>query len=192
VELVARAKTDGLPITCEVTPHHLLLCEEDIDETYNTNFKMNPPLRTREDMLALRKHLVSGVIDCIATDHAPHALFEKALEFELAPFGTTGLETALPLMITEMVNTGTLSWDILVERMAHAPRRILGLKPVRLEKGSIADLTIIDPETLYEVTADSFESKSQNSAFIGRKLKGCASDVYVAGYATLEDGKVVN
>jgi dihydroorotase len=191
-ELVAQAKAAGLPVTCEVTPHHLFLSEEDINESYNTSFKMNPPLRTREDTLALQQHLISGVIDCVATDHAPHALFEKALEFELAPFGTTGLETALPLMITEMVDTGALSWDLLVERMAHAPRRILGLEAVRLEVGSTADLTVIDPTATYEVTADSFESKAQNSAFIGRTLKGRASDVYVAGYATLEEGEVVN
>ncbi len=191
VELVAQAKANGLPVTCEVTPHHLFLSEEDIDETYNTSFKMNPPLRTRDDMLALQQYLVSGMIDCVATDHAPHAPHEKAMEFELAPFGTTGLETALPLLITEMVSTGKLTWELLVERMAHAPRYILGLPHVKLEVGCTADLTVIDKQAIYDVSAESFESKSQNSAFIGRRLKGCASDVYVAGYASLEDREVV-
>lgn len=191
VELVAQAKKQGIAVTCEVTPHHLFLCDEDIDEKYNTNLKMNPPLRRREDMLALREYLVSGVIDCVATDHAPHAQHEKSLEFELAPFGTTGLETALPLMLTELLSSKILTWECMVERMAHAPRRILGLEEASLKTGGIADITVIDPQAIYEVSADSFESKSQNSAFIGRKLRGRASDVYVAGYATLENGECV-
>lgn len=191
VKLVAEAKLRGLPVSCEVTPHHLFLCEEDIDEKYDTNLKMNPPLRTREDMFALQEALISGAIDCIATDHAPHAEHEKAFEFEAAPFGTTGLETALSLVFTELVASGRLELATLVERMAHAPRRILGFAPVRLEAGSIADLTVIDPETTYEVRADDFESKSKNSAFIGRSLKGRASHVFVGGHASLADGKVV-
>ncbi|MCL2757220.1 MAG: dihydroorotase, partial [Coriobacteriia bacterium] len=100
VELVRAAKEKGLPVTCEVTPHHLFLCEDDLDETYNTNLKMNPPLRTAADRAALQAALIEGMIDCVATDHAPHARHEKALEFELAPFGTTGLETALALVLT--------------------------------------------------------------------------------------------
>ena len=191
VELVKEAKRKGLPVTCEVTPHHLFLCEDDIDESYDTNLKMNPPLRLREDMLALREALCVGDIDCVATDHAPHAAHEKALEFELAPFGTTGLETALSLILTELVATDRLSIATLVKRLAHAPRRILGLEPVTIEPGSVADFTVIDPEAVFEVRADGFESKSSNSAFIGRTLKGRASHVYVAGYASLEDGKVV-
>jgi dihydroorotase len=191
VALVREAKAKGLPVTCEVTPHHLFLSEDDLNEDYDTNLKMNPPLRTREDMLALQQAIITGDIDCIATDHAPHAPHEKAFEFEAAPFGTTGLETALPLVLTELVATGKLGWDTLVERMAHAPRRIVGLNPVRLEAGGVADLTAIDPTQGFTVTAEDFESKSRNSAFIGRELKGCATAVYVGGYATLEDGKVV-
>jgi dihydroorotase len=192
VELVAAAKAQGLSVTCEVTPHHLFLCEDDLDEKYNTSLKMNPPLRTRSDMMALREALVRGDIDCVATDHAPHALFEKAMEFELVPFGTTGLETALPLMLNWMAEDGcALGWGDLVERMAHAPRRILGLEPVQLCVGSVADLTVIDPQATYSVETDGFESKSVNSAFIGRTLKGCVNDVYVGGYATLQDGKIV-
>ncbi|MDR0888848.1 MAG: dihydroorotase [Coriobacteriales bacterium] len=187
VELVREAKDDGLPVTCEVTPHHLFLCEDDIDKTYNTNLKMNPPLRTREDMLALRSALIDGVIDCVATDHAPHAAHEKAMEFELAPFGTTGLETALGLVMTRL----DMPLATLVERMSHAPRRILGLKDVTLAKGSPASVTIIDPNMEWTVSADSFASKATNSAFIGWKLKGRATDVFVCGRQSLKDGKVV-
>jgi dihydroorotase len=192
IELVAKAKKRGLLVTCEVTPHHLFLCEDDLDETYNTSLKMNPPLRTREDMLALQEALISGDIDCVATDHAPHAAHEKAFEFEAAPFGTTGLETALSLVLTQLVASNKLDLGTLVERMAHAPRRIIGLPAITLEAGSIADITVIDPDALYEVREDGFESKSKNSAFIGHTLKGRASYVFVGGYATLEDGKVVN
>jgi dihydroorotase len=189
--LVRAAKHRGLPVTCEVTPHHLFLSEDDLDESYDTNLKMNPPLRTRADAEALKEALISGEIDCVACDHAPHASHEKALEFELAPFGTTGLETALALILSELVATGRLSWGDLVWRMAHAPRRILGLEPVTLEAGSVADLTVIDPEESWTVSADDFVSKAKNSAFIGRRLKGRATDVYVGGYASLENGRVV-
>ncbi|MDR1714193.1 MAG: dihydroorotase [Coriobacteriales bacterium] len=191
VELVKAAKSRGLPVSCEVTPHHLFLSEDDLDCTYNTNLKMNPPLRTAADAQALRAALVAGDIDCIATDHAPHAAHEKALEFELAPFGTTGLETALGLVLTELVATGQMDLSTLVERMSHAPRRILNLPPVQLAAGSSADLTVIDLELPWQVEADGFVSKSANSAFIGRQLKGRATDVYVAGYASLKKGELV-
>jgi dihydroorotase len=191
VALVREARAKGLPVSCEVAPHHLFLSEDDLDESYNTSLKMNPPLRTREDAEALQEALITGDIDCVATDHAPHALHEKALEFEVAPFGTTGLETALSLMITEMVVTGRFSWSALVERMAHTPRRILGLDPVTLKVGATADFTVIDPAVSWEVGADGFASKSSNSAFIGRTLTGRATDVYVGGHATLENGVVV-
>ncbi|MDR2108360.1 MAG: dihydroorotase [Coriobacteriales bacterium] len=225
VELVRAAKAAGLPVTCEVTPHHLFLCEDDITEEYDTNLKVNPPLRTRADMLALRRALIAGDIDCVATDHAPHAPHEKALEFELAPFGMTGLETALSLMLTELVEdveadgaagaaagvatdaeaaagaaavgvVGTeaaattadaagesgASLALLVERMAHAPRRILGLEPVSLKPGSSADLTVIDPTLEWTVGEEGFVSRSRNSGFLGRRLRGRAIAVYIAGY----------
>ncbi|MDR2493519.1 MAG: dihydroorotase [Coriobacteriales bacterium] len=191
VALVRAAKDAGLPVTCEVTPHHLFLCEDDIDDTYPTSLKMSPPLRTREDRDALQKALLDGAIDCVATDHAPHAPHEKALEFELAPNGTTGLETALGLVYTALVATGRAELALLVERMAHAPRRILGLDPVSLAVGSVADLTVIDPALHWTVEASDFESKARNSAFVGRQLVGRARHVLVDGYATLENGKAV-
>jgi dihydroorotase len=191
VELVRAAKAKGLPVTCEVTPHHLFLNEDNIDVTYNTSLKMNPPLRTAADNLALQQALTGGVIDCVASDHAPHAKHEKALEFELAPFGTTGLETALSLVLSNMVYADKLSYEQLVERMAHSPRAILGLEPVQLQAGSVADITIIDPEANWEVGADGWQSKATNNAFIGQQLKGRATDVYVAGYPSLQDGEVL-
>ncbi|HEX9093188.1 MAG TPA: dihydroorotase [Coriobacteriia bacterium] len=191
VGLVRAAKARGVAVTCEVTPHHLFLTEDDVDETYDTDFKMNPPLRTREDTAALLAGLLDGTVDCIATDHAPHAPHEKALEFELAPFGTTGLETALPLVITNLVAKKRATWDQVAEWMCHNPRRALGLPDVRLAEGSVADITIVDPEARVHVTDDWFVSRSRNSAFSGAKLLGRASEVLVGGQFALRNGKVV-
>jgi dihydroorotase len=192
VELVRQAKAKGLPVSCEVTPHHLFLSEDDIDVTYNTNLKMNPPLRTATDVQVLRAALLDGTIDAVASDHAPHAAHEKAREFELAPYGTTGLETALSLMLTHLVQPCIMGWDRLVEVLSLAPRRILGITPVNLQPGSVADLTVIDPDVIWTVAADDFASKSANSAFIGQTLIGRATDVYVGGYASLENGVIVD
>ena len=191
VELVTAGKEKGVDVTCEVTPHHLFLCEDDIDDTYDTNLKMNPPLRTAADRDALQEALIDGRIDCVVTDHAPHAAHEKAVEFELAPFGTTGLETSLPLMLTHLVGPGRMGWDRLVEAMAIAPRDILGLEPVRICEGSEADITVIDPDATFMVTEDFFESKSTNSAFLGQELTGRAWEVYVSGKQVLKDGEVI-
>jgi len=191
VELVRAAKARGVAVTCEVTPHHLFLDEDAIGADYNTNLKMNPPLRTAEDREALVAALVDGTIDAIATDHAPHAAHEKALEFEIAPFGTTGLETALSLVITHLLTRDDFGWGDLVRLMAHGPRAALGIEPVTLEAGAIADITIVDPEARVEVTASQFESKSANSAFIGATLLGKASEVLVGGTIVVRNGKVV-
>ena len=190
LNLVRAAKAEGLPVTCEVTPHHLFLNEDDIDSTYNTNLKMNPPLRLKSDMLALRKGIVDGSIDCLVTDHAPHAQHEKDCEWEIAFFGTIGLETSLPLMLTNMVRTGEISWSRLVEVMAVNPRRVLRLADVKIEKGSKADLTLLDPEKELTVTEAYFERKSKNTAFLGETLMGVASDVFVDGKRTLANGVV--
>ncbi|OFK24629.1 dihydroorotase [Olsenella sp. HMSC062G07] len=190
LELVRQAKKEGLPVTCEVTPHHLFLNEDDITDAYDTNLKMNPPLRSAHDMECLVEGLIDGSIDCLVTDHAPHAQHEKDCEWEIAFFGTIGLETALPLMLTKLVRTGRLSWARLVEVMAVNPRRVLRLAPVRVEAGSAADLTLIDPEQEVDVTVDYFESKSKNSAFLGQSLVGAATDVFVGGRRTLTGGVV--
>ena len=190
VELVRAAKSRGLAVTCEATPHHLFLTEDALVD-YDTNLKMNPPLRTREDANALREGLLDGTVDAIATDHAPHAVHEKELEFELAPFGTTGLETALSLVATHLVARDVLGWEIVANLMCHGPRRCLGLPEVRIEPGAIADLTVVDPEARVEVRADKFASKSRNSAFLGQKLLGKATEVLVGGQFALKNGKVV-
>lgn len=191
VELLRAAKEKGLPVTGEVTPHHLFLTEDDV-LSYDTNLKMNPPLRTAKDVAALRGALKDGVVDCIATDHAPHAHHEKELEFELAPFGTTGLETALPLVITHLVDPGEFTWSDVARVMSVAPRACLNLPAVKLEQGSVADITVIDPEAKVEVTKEWFVSKSANSAFLGKKLLGKASDVLVGGEHVLRNGKVID
>ncbi|HIZ46755.1 MAG TPA: dihydroorotase [Candidatus Olsenella pullistercoris] len=190
LELVRAAKAEGLPVTCEVTPHHLFLCEDDISDAYDTNLKMNPPLRRASDAAALVEGILDGSIDCVVTDHAPHAPHEKDCEWEIAFFGIVGLETSLPLMLTNLVLPGKMSWSRLVEVMAVNPRRCLRLPEVRLEAGSMADLTLIDPAAEVTVSEDWLESRSKNSAWLGKTLTGLASDVFVSGRQTLTDGVV--
>ena len=191
LDLVRAAKAEGLPVTCEVTPHHLFLTEDAIGDEYNTFLKVNPPLRTAEDAAALIEGVKDGTVDAIATDHAPHSDFEKDREFELAPFGMIGLETSLSLVITNLVAPGIISWERAVELMSANPRAILRVERVALEPGSVADLTVIDPEAAWTVDAADFLSKAANSGFIGAELTGRATDVYVGGYATMENGVVV-
>ncbi len=189
-ELVRAAKAEGLPVTAEVCPHHLFLDEELLDETYNTNLKMNPPLRTPADTAALREGICDGTLDCVVTDHAPHALHEKECEFEIAPFGVVGLETSLPLMLTNLVSTGKMSWQRLVEVMCVNPRKVARLEAVKVEAGSPADLTLIDPTIELEVTPELFCGKQHNSAFMGAKLTGRATDTVVAGKHVLKNCKL--
>ena len=191
LDMVRAAKEKGLPVTCEVTPHHLFLSEDDIDSTYNTSLKVNPPLRTQEDREALIDGVKDGSIDAIVTDHAPHAEWEKAHEFEYAPFGMTGLETSLALVLTNLVKPGVIDYSEMVELMAIAPREILGLEPVKIAEGSVADITVFDPTVTWTVNDDEFVSKSKNSGFIGFELEGRATDVFVGGVATLENGEIV-
>lgn len=191
LDMVRAAKEKGLPVTCEVTPHHLFLSEDDIDSTYNTSLKVNPPLRTQEDCEALIEGIKDGSIDAIVTDHAPHAEWEKAHEFEYAPFGMTGLETSLALVLTNLVKPGVIDYSEMVELMAIAPREILGLEPVKIAQGSVADITVFDPTVAWTVNDDEFVSKSKNSGFIGFELEGRATDVFVGGVATLENGEIV-
>lgn len=190
LDLVRAAKADGLPVTCEVTPHHLFLCEDDITDAYDTNLKMNPPLRTADDAAALREGLLDGSIDCVVTDHAPHAPHEKDCEWEISFFGIVGLETSLPLMLQNLVATGKMSWSRLVEVMAVNPRRLLRLDPVCVKAGSAADLTLIDPAKSVTVTPEWMQSRSKNSAWLGQTLTGVATDVWAGGRRVLTDGVV--
>ncbi len=172
-ELVRRAKREGLSVTAEVTPHHLALTDESV-EGYDTFFKMNPPLRTEEDRKALRQALREGVIDCVATDHAPHTDEEKMREFDEAPFGVTGLETALPSVLTELYHGEKWTLSEIVRVMSARPAEILKLGPHfgRLEKGEEANLTVVDVSKEWTVKTGEFQSKSKNSCFVGKKLKG--------------------
>ena len=192
LDLVRQAKDKGLPVTCEVTPHHLFLTEDDITLAYDTSMKVNPPLRTQADAEALMEGVIDGPVDCIVTDHAPHADWEKAREFELAPFGMIGLETSLGLMLTKMVAPGIIGYDDLVDLMAVAPRDILGLEPVKIASGSVADLTVFDPNLTWTVDAADFESKASNSAFLGWELTGRATHVLVGGRLVMSDGVVLD
>ena len=192
LDLVRRGKQDGVKVTCEVAPHHMFLTEESIGDDYNTNMKVNPPLRTAEDAAAIVAGVVDGTVDCIVTDHAPHAAYEKAREFENAPFGMTGIETSVGCIVGNLVNTGKITWERMVELMSVNPRRILGIDRVALESGSRADLTVIDPGLTWTVTEDEFESKASNNGFLGWELTGRATDVYVGGYATMEDGVITD
>ena len=190
--MVRSAKEEGLPVTCEVTPHHLFLTEDDIHDDYDTSLKVNPPLRTAEDTRALIEGVADGTVDAIVTDHAPHAPYEKDREFELAPFGMTGLETSVGLVVSELVGKGIIDWNRMVELMAVTPREILRQERVALEPGCVADITVIDPEMEWSVKADDFESRSANSGFIGWEIRGRPTDVYVEGRPIMEDGKVVS
>ncbi|KKX54181.1 dihydroorotase [Brevibacillus borstelensis] len=184
VRLVRDGKRAGVNVTCEVTPHHLLLCDEDIPEDLNTNWKMNPPLRSRDDRAALIAGLKDGTIDIIATDHAPHTAEEKANGLERAPFGIVGLETAFPLLYTNLVLTGELTLKQLVDFLTVKPADCFQLPYGRLEIGAPADLTVIDLDTEKEVDPDTFASKGKNTPFAGWKCKGWPA-------VTLVDGKIV-
>lgn len=186
IELVRRAKERSLPVTCEVTPHHFALTDE-LVRSYDTNTKMNPPLRPREDVEAIREGLKDGTIDVIATDHAPHSFDEKEVEFQAAPFGIVGLETAIGLAMTELVHTNLLSLPRLVELMAINPRRILRLPDVAIEEGAQANLTIFDPAQEWVVDPSRFRSKSRNMPFSGRRLKGRPVGILNNGQAIWAD-----
>ena len=180
VELVRRAKADGIPITAEVAPHHLLLTDESC-RSYDTNFKMNPPLRTQADVDACIKGVVDGTIDILATDHAPHLAEEKELEFQHAPFGILGLETAVGLYAKALVTPGHVDWMKLIDLMSTAPAKLVRLDRGSLATGKIADVTVIDPTLRWTVDAADFKSKSTNSPFVGWELTGRATSTIVSG-----------
>ncbi|MFH1359680.1 MAG: dihydroorotase [Candidatus Omnitrophota bacterium] len=172
VDLIKFAKSEGIAVTAEVTPHHFSLTDEAV-KTFDTNAKVNPPLRATEDVEALKKALLGGMIDCIATDHAPHAVEDKEVEFDHAAFGIIGLETAFGLAVTELVEAKILTLSQLVEKMSLAPARIIGLSNKgEIKEGKDADLIIVDKDREWVVREDDFASKSRNSPFTGRTLKG--------------------
>jgi dihydroorotase len=182
LRLVREAKARGLAVTCEVTPHHLLLADQAVvDSGLDANWKMQPPLRSPEDVAALLAGLADGTVDALATDHAPHTPEEKALELEAAPFGIVGLETALALGLDRLVRPGVVSLSRLIELMSAGPARVLGLPGGSLREGSPADVTVIDLERELDVAAARFASKGRNTPFEGWKLRGAAAATIVAG-----------
>ena len=171
VEIIRRAKEKGLQVTAETAPHYFALTEEEV-VGFDTNMKMNPPLRSRADLEAVKKGLKCGIIDLIASDHAPHTENEKDIEFDRAAFGTIGLETELAVSITELVHMKILSWPELVRKLALNPAKILGIDKGTLGLGCDADLVIVSPEEEWIENKEDIVSKSKNSAFLGKKLKG--------------------
>ncbi|MGM0568237.1 MAG: dihydroorotase [Elusimicrobiota bacterium] len=192
VSMISEAKRRSLPVTAEVTPHHLTLTPEDL-RGYNTNGKMKPPLRKEKDRQALIKGLKDGTIDCVATDHAPHLSVEKDSEFALAPFGITGLETAFPVLYTELVKKKIMSITELVQKMTAKPAAILqnpGLG--RLKTGLDADITVIDTKKEITLNEKFFRSKSINSPYIGKKLSGIPTLTISQGKIAYKDEEIFN
>jgi dihydroorotase len=189
LELIKDAKAAGVDVTCEVTPHHFALTDDAV-RGYDTNAKINPPLRDEKDMSAVRQGLRGGIIDAIATDHAPHSPEEKDQEFDSAPFGVVGLETALGLACTCLYHEGIVSLPALVRLMSTNPARILGLPQGTLKQGSPGDVTVIDPDREWTVDPTRFCSKSRNTPFSDWKLKGRAVSVIVGGRILMRDGRL--
>ena len=182
VEAVRRAKKEGLAVTCEVTPHHFTLTEDEL-ESFDTNYKMNPPLRTQDDIVAIKEGLKDGTIDAIATDHAPHARWEKEQELDLAPFGVVGLETALGLSM-KLVEEGVVDLAGMLALFTSKPAAVFNLPGGKLEKGGVADICLFDPQKKWTVDPERFVSMGKNTPFAGWELTGL-------NMLTIVDGRVV-
>ncbi len=192
VDLIRWAKQRGIQVTAEVTPHHLLLTDE-LVENYDPIYKVNPPLRREKDVMALREGLAEGVIDIVATDHAPHPAENKDCEWQAAAFGMVGLETALSVVIQTMIESKLMDWNQLVDRMSIKPAKIAGYKNQGqlIAVGSSANLLLVDPSKSWQVERSKLNSKSRNTPFHGMVLPGLISDVIYNGKQTVIAGKVV-
>lgn len=192
VDIIRWAKARGINVTAEVTPHHLLLTDE-LARSYDPIFKVNPPLRSEKDVMALREGLAEGVIDIVATDHAPHSLESKECEWQEASFGMLGLETALSIVQKTMVDSNLMGWEQVADRLSTAPARIAGyLEQGRnLQIGTKANLTVINPSTTWIVDRDLVASKSRNTPFHGYELPGVISHTFFNGVATLFNGVIL-
>lgn len=179
-ELVQHFKQKGAPLTAETGPHYWCVTDEAVNG-YNTHAKMNPPLRTQDDCEAMADAVASGIMDAIATDHAPHAGYEKAQEFALAPFGIVGLETSLALGVTHLIKTGKVTWTRFIDAMSTQPAKIIGVDAGTLTPGKAADVTVIDPNVTWTVDATKFVSKGRNTPFDGVELTGRAVMTIVGG-----------
>ena len=192
VALIRWAKQRGIQVTAEVTPHHLLLTD-DLVENYDPIYKVNPPLRTEKDVWALREALADGTIDIVATDHAPHPSEDKDCEWQAAAFGMVGLETSLSVVVKSMVESKLMSWSTLVERMSSKPAQIAGYDKQGgdLTVGSPANLFLLDPSAKWLVRRDRLNSKSKNTPFEGMELPAVITDVFYNGVQTISDSKIV-
>ena len=179
VQAVRAARREGVRVTCEVTPHHLALTDEAV-QSFSTNLKMNPPLRSEAHRRALLDAIADGTIDAIATDHAPHHFDEKNVEFDLAPFGVIGLETAFGVSYDNLVRSRVIKLPRLIDLLSCGPARVFSLPGGTLRKGSIGDVTVLDLEGRYDVAAP-FRSRASNSPFVGRSLEGRVVATIVAG-----------
>ena len=193
VELIRWAKQRGIQVTAEVTPHHLLLTD-DLLENYDPIYKVNPPLRTQKDVMALREGLAEGIIDIVATDHAPHPSEDKDCEFHAGAFGMVGLETALSVVVKTMVETGLMSWSDLVDRMSIAPAKIAGYATQGLEiaVGMPANFILINPDQRWTVDKNKLKSKSKNTPFNGLELPAVVTDVFHNGEHVMKSGEILN
>lgn len=189
-DLIRQAKARGVRVTAEVTPHHLVFTDQLVDETqFDTNTKMSPPLREAEDCQALLEGLLDGTIDAIATDHAPHHLDDKNVEYDYAAFGITGLETSFAALYTALVKTDKLSLNQLVAKLTIAPATVLNLDRGTLAVGKPADVTIIDCEQTWQVTPDTLQTKGKNTPWLNRELQGKVQTVLVNGIIKLAEGE---
>jgi dihydroorotase len=177
---IKRAKDRGIRVSCEIAPHHLIFSHEDIGD-YDTHYKMNPPLRTKEDNAALLQGLIDGWFDVIATDHAPHTPFEKNQDFASAPFGITGLETALPSLYDRFIAKGIFGWDVVVKRYSAEPRRLMKMAPVPVAEGGIAEFIVFNPARSTTFARDFMKSKSINTPFLEKTLLGMVERVIYRG-----------
>ncbi|MHC4722205.1 MAG: dihydroorotase [Planctomycetota bacterium] len=180
VELIREAKAQNLPVTCEVTPHHLLFSDDAVMD-YDTNYKVSPPLRTVKDVEALKRAIQTGLVDALVTDHAPHLQSEKELEFLAAPFGIASLECALALYVKALIEPGIIDWPKLISLMTHQPAGVIGIDKGTIAEGDLADITIIDPDAEYTIDTAKFESKSRNCPYNGWQVKGKVEKTLVAG-----------
>ncbi|MGQ9701957.1 MAG: dihydroorotase [bacterium] len=187
VDLIRQAKKEGLNVTCETCPHYFFF-NDAVIESYNTNYKVNPPLRSEIDRRAIIEGLRDGTIDCISTDHAPHTQAEKELDFSTAPFGMTGLETALSLIIMQLINVEKFSWFEVLDKITAKPAQILKEKLGVIKEGAVADLTIINPSVKWRLIPEVIKSKSKNTPFLNKELTGRAEVVIVNGEIKYQTG----
>jgi len=190
VELVREAKKRGVHVTAEATPHHLTMTDAFVDPA-DSSTKVNPPLRTAKDVNAVVAGLCDGTIDMIATDHSPHAAEEKDREYIYAPSGFPGLETAIGVLMTDLVHTGKLPLETLIERMTYAPARVFQLNAGTLREGGPADVTVIDPNLVWTVDEKKFYTRGSHSPFVGRELTGKAVLTVVDGQVVMKDGVII-